>query len=659
MKRGRLSNKILIFCGIFAAALILCTCLAVGKLYWEKKMDEYSALAFSYARTAAQYIDGDRVAGYVETGEKDAYYQQVMDFLNATQMQTDLKYYCVIIPYENDLVYVWDADSVDGACPLGYREEYMEGGKETLDKAYCQNPPEEIWIVDDEDYGYIASAYSPIFDSSGQPVALVGVDLPMPEMQKTMLQFISVIILCIAAATVILAVVFSIYIRRKVASPIALLNTVTREMVSHLEQETDFEVQIHTGDEIEELADSFGQMTREVRDYIRRLETVTAEKERIGAELSVATQIQADMLPRIFPAFPQREEFDIYATMTPAKEVGGDFYDFFMVDDDHLMLVIADVSGKGIPAALFMVVAKTLLKNSAEQGLSPKEVFEKVNNQLCENNDEGMFVTVWMGLLEISTGKLTCTNAGHDDPIVIRGGKAEIIRQRHGLLMAQMEGIPYREQEIMLQPGDTIFVYTDGVSEATSVANELYGKDRILAALDRAAGKTPEEILAAVKADVDAFVGDAPQFDDITMLSVKMTEKTTPTLSELKTEPTLDNLYQVTGFVEDTLGELGVPMKTLMRINVAVDEIFANIVHYSGASECTVACGVQGNRAIVRFADNGTPYDPTDRPEMDTTLSLDERGEGGMGIHMVRKTMDTVRYENKDGYNVLTIEKSW
>ena len=659
MKRGRLSNKILIFCGIFAAALILCTCLAVGKLYWEKKMDEYSALAFSYARTAAQYIDGDRVAGYVETGEKDAYYQQVMDFLNATQMQTDLKYYCVIIPYENDLVYVWDADSVEGACPLGYREEYMEGGKETLDKAYCQNPPEEIWIVDDEDYGYIASAYSPIFDSSGQPVALVGVDLPMPEMQKTMLQFISVIILCIAAATVILAAVFSIYIRRKVASPIALLNTVTREMVSHLEQETDFEVQIHTGDEIEELADSFGQMTREVRDYIRRLETVTAEKERIGAELSVATQIQADMLPRIFPAFPKRDEFDIYATMTPAKEVGGDFYDFFMVDDDHLMLVIADVSGKGVPAALFMVIAKTLLKNSAEQGLSPKEVFEKVNNQLCENNDEGMFVTVWMGLLEISTGKLICANAGHDDPIVIRNGKAEIIRQRHGLLMAQMEGIPYREQEIMLQPGDTIFVYTDGVSEATSAANELYGKDRILAALDRAAGKTPEEILAAVKEDVDAFVGDAPQFDDITMLSVKMSEKTAPSLSELKTEPTVDNLYQVTGFVEDTLGELGVPMKTLMRINVALDEIFSNIAHYSGASECTVACGVQGNRAIVRFADNGTPYDPTARPEMDTTLSLDERGEGGMGIHMVRKTMDTVRYEYKDGKNMLTLEKAW
>jgi len=659
MKQRKLSTKIFAGYSIFAFFLIVCTCLALGSQFWTVKMEEYNNLAYSYSRTAARYIDGDRVLTYVEIGEKDAYYEQVMDFLNATQKETTLKYYYVFVPYEDDLVYVWDANNAEGACELGTHEDYMEGGKEAVERIFRQDPPEGISVVHDDVYGYIASAYSPIFNSAGEPVAVVGVDLSMPGIQKVLADFLLTIVICVAVVTVVAVLIFSSFIKRKVVEPIGILNGAAKGLVAHLENESHFSVDIHTGDEIEELAQSFGQMNMEVREYIHRLSVMTAEKERIGAELSVATQIQADMLPRIFPAFPSREEFDIYATMTPAKEVGGDFYDFFMVDDDHLMLVIADVSGKGVPAALFMVIAKTLLKNSAEQGMSPKEVFERVNDQLCENNDEGMFVTVWMGLLEISTGKLTCTNAGHDDPIVIRNGKPEVIQQRHGLLMAQMEGISYREQELLLQPGDTIFVYTDGVSEATSAANELYGKQRLLEALERASSGTPEEILAAVKADVDMFVGDAPQFDDITMLSLRIKEQTGAALTEMKTEPTIDALYQVTGFVEDTLSELGVPMKTLMRVNVAVDEMFSNIVHYSGASECTVACGVQCSRAIVRFTDNGTPYDPTKRVEMDTTLSLEERGDGGMGIHMVRKTMDVVKYQYRDGKNVLTMEKAW
>lgn len=654
--RRKLGTRILVGYGIVAFLLITLICFVVGQRYWTEKMREYNDLAYSYGDTAAQCIDADRILGYLETGERDDYYWQVMEFLEATLQNTDLEYYYVFVPREDIVEYVWSAEYHDS---LGMTDPYDQGGKERIEALFNGTLPREIVVTHHAEYGYLGTANVPVYNSSGEPVAVVGVDLSMPGILESLYRFITVIVLCVVAVVLGSMAVFYGFIKRNIIAPIAMLSTGAKSMADNLETGEVFRLDIHTGDEIEELSDSFCQMDAEVREYIQKLSVMTAEKERIGAELSVATQIQADMLPRIFPAFPKRDEFDIYATMTPAKEVGGDFYDFFMVDDDHLMLVIADVSGKGVPAALFMVIAKTLLKNSAEQGLSPKEVFEKVNNQLCENNDEGMFVTVWMGLLEISTGKLICANAGHDDPIVIRNGKAEIIRQRHGLLMAQMEGIPYREQEIMLQPGDTIFVYTDGVSEATSAANELYGKDRILAALDRAAGKTPEEILAAVKEDVDAFVGDAPQFDDITMLSVKMTEKIAPTLSELKTEPTLDSIYQVTGFVEDTLGELGVPMKTLMRINVALDEIFSNIAHYSGASECTVACGVQGNRAIVRFADNGTPYDPTDRPEMDTTLSLDERGEGGMGIHMVRKTMDTVRYEYKDGKNVLTLEKAW
>ena len=254
---------------------------------------------------------------------------------------------------------------------------------------------------------------------------------------------------------------------------------------------------------------------------IVRIAQVTAEKERIGAELNVATQIQASMLPCIFPAFPDRPEFDVYATMQPAKEVGGDFYDFFLVDEDHLALVIADVSGKGVPAALFMVIAKTLLKNSAQTGASPKEILEKVNNQLCENNDAEMFVTVWIGILQISTGKIVCANAGHEYPAIRHaGGCYELVKDKHGFVLAGMGGARYREYELQLKQGDGLYVYTDGVVEATNANQELYGTERMLAALNINPHAIPEEQLPAVKADIDSFVGDAPQFDDITMLGL-------------------------------------------------------------------------------------------------------------------------------------------
>ena len=240
-------------------------------------------------------------------------------------------------------------------------------------------------------------------------------------------------------------------------------------------------------------------------------------------ELNVATQIQADMLPSIFPAFPKRKEFDIYATMTPAKEVGGDFYDFFLIDDDHLAMVMADVSGKGVPAALFMVIAKTLIKNHAQLGeYSPSKVLMSANEQLCEGNKAELFVTVWLAILEISTGKGKAANAGHEHPALRRrDGKFELIEYRHSPAVATMEGIRFREHDFELHPGDSLFVYTDGVAEATDSHNELYGGERLIKALNKDPEASPKEMLANVKASVDEFVGEAPQFDDITMLGLK------------------------------------------------------------------------------------------------------------------------------------------
>ncbi len=244
------------------------------------------------------------------------------------------------------------------------------------------------------------------------------------------------------------------------------------------------------------------------------------------AELGVATHIQQSMLPSIFPAFPDHPEFDVYATMDPAKEVGGDFYDFFLVDNDHLALVVADVSGKGVPAALFMMISKNLIKNAAEAGLSPKDILGKVNNQLCENNEAEMFVTVWLGIIEISTGKMICANAGHEYPAICRkDGAFELFKDKHGMVLAGMENAKYREYELQINPGDRLFVYTDGVAEATDANIVLYGTDRMLNALNKKECPNCQAVLEALAEDIDLFVGKAPQFDDITMLCFEMRDK--------------------------------------------------------------------------------------------------------------------------------------
>ncbi len=278
-----------------------------------------------------------------------------------------------------------------------------------------------------------------------------------------------------------------------------------------------------TSDEIETLALAFDDLSKKTKAYIEQLTVITKEKERISTELELARKIQADMLPNIFPPFPERKEFDIYASMTPAKEVGGDFYDFFLIDDDHLGVVMADVSGKGVPAALFMMMSKMLINNFAMLGSSPAKVLEMANAVICQNNEEEMFVTTWFGVYEISTGKLTAASAGHEYPIIRKaGGDFEVYKDIHGFVLGGMEGLKYKEYELHFEKGDMLFLYTDGLPEATNAAEDMYELDRAVKALNDNKDRSLRELLDAVKADVDAFVGDADQFDDLTMLVLKI-----------------------------------------------------------------------------------------------------------------------------------------
>ena len=376
----------------------------------------------------------------------------------------------------------------------------------------------------------------------------MNVDISMNDVMADRMDFLRVVLFAILLAMVAACVILVLLVNRFVVNPI---NQVARAALQYVsdrrtsegrsastgvrristgedgeERSAISKLNIHTGDEIQALSEAIKTMELEINEYIQDLTTVTAEKERIGAELNVATQIQADMLPRIFPAFPEREEFDVYATMNPAKEVGGDFYDFFLVDDDHLAVVIADVSGKGVPAALFMVIAKTLIKNHAQNQEAPGTVFTQTNEQLCEGNDAGLFVTGWMGVLEISTGKFVYVNAGHNPPLLKRaGGTFEWLKSRPGFVLAGMEGVRYRENTLQLEPGDRLYLYTDGVTEATNSHEELFGDERLQNALNEYMDLPVEQFLPKIKECIDAFVGDADQFDDITMLALDYQSK--------------------------------------------------------------------------------------------------------------------------------------
>ena len=361
----------------------------------------------------------------------------------------------------------------------------------------------------------------PVKNSKGEVVAILCVQRPMSEINSARKNYLASVLL-FAALVVVLVSVFSLfYLRNKFLKPI---NKVSTEASRFAKENTKGEELgfISNYRELSELAGSIDTMETDMVKYMENLMSVTAEKQRISTELSLATRIQTAMLPHVFPPFPERTEFDIYASMNPAKEVGGDFYDFFLIDNDHLGLVMADVSGKGVPAALFMMASKIILQSCAMLGGSPAEILTKTNEAICSNNQEEMFVTVWLGILEISTGKLTAANAGHEYPVIRNaGGRFELFKDKHGFVIGGMSGAKYREYEIQMEPGSKLFLYTDGVPEATDADKNMFGTERMVDALNAEPEASPEGILKNVRSAVDSFVKEAEQFDDLTMLCIE------------------------------------------------------------------------------------------------------------------------------------------
>ena len=406
----------------------------------------------------------------------------------------------------------------------------------------------------------------------------------------------------------------------------------------------------------------FSSLSDDINSTVTTLKRYIAEAAaRIDKELEYAKQIQLSALPT---NFPEGEDYNIYAQMIAAKEVGGDFYDFYKLSDTTVAFLAADVSGKGIPAAMFMMTAKTIIKDLAESGMSVNDIFTKANAKLCENNESGMFVTAWMGILDLTTGQMQFANAGHNPPLIKRAnGEFEYLRTRAGFVLAGMEGVRYRAGELVLSPGDRLFLYTDGVPEATSTENKLYGEDRLLAFMNQNVSSEATEFLPALKANIDEFVGEAPQFDDITMLMFDYKPKQGGVHTMNKTFPAkVEALSDVLGFVDQTLESYECPMKIQTAICVAIEEVFVNVAHYAyGDGEGDMTLGIEfdteSREITFRMTDKGTPFDPLKKPDPDITLSAEEREIGGLGIFITKKTMDTVSYAYENGENVLTMIK--
>ena len=518
--------------------------------------NRYRTSAMDLAKTAASLVDAKSVAEYADKmmaiygqnpmyepstdQELEAYYRefdgiadeyysvmyQTLDSIKKNNGDVMYLYLFVLDPATHTGVYLIDVDDSEYACPMGTWDVIYEENYAVFDDPTIGFPA----YISNSDYGWLCSAGAPVYGTDGSVIAYAMIEVSMDEVMADRNAFLNDIMLIMAIATVALVLLFLWIINRSVVKPINSLAAAASSFVSDQKSEgaasAISKLHIRTSDEIQNLSESIKRMELDINQYIDDLESVTAEKERIGAELDIAKHIQASMLPCIFPAFPDRPEFDIYATMEPAKEVGGDFYDFFMVDERHLAIVMADVSGKGVPAALFMVIGKTLIKDHTTPGCDLGKVFTEVNQLLCESNSEELFITAFEGVLDLVTGEFVYVNAGHEMPFISKaGGDFEPYKIRAGFVLAGMEGMKYRAGAMVLEPGDKIFQYTDGVTEATNVNNELYGMDRLKAILDKTKTGTPNDILPAVKADIDEFVGEAPQFDDITMLCLEYRTK--------------------------------------------------------------------------------------------------------------------------------------
>lgn len=404
----------------------------------------------------------------------------------------------------------------------------------------------------------------------------------------------------------------------------------------------------------------------ELQESLDNLRRERSAKERMESELNIGREIQMSMLPLSFPAFPDRTDFDVHASLFPAREVGGDFYDLFLIDNQHFCFCVGDVSGKGVPSALFMAVTKTLIKSRAANDLSPASILSHVNTELSHRNESCMFVTIFLAILDLESGEMAYTNAGHNPPYLKRAG-GELVRldRRHGPIVGAAEGLAYREDSERLGPGDFVILYTDGVTEAMNVGGELYSEDRLLKLLSQQRSSSVEESVQEVVNDVWAYQGEAEQADDVTVMTVSYSGSSEDAESnrlELRAVNRLDEIGRINEAFNEFARQHGIPDAIRRKINLVFDELLNNIISYAYRDDdehsIEIVISLVNGRLVTSISDDGRAFNPFESEAPDTALSVDERPIGGLGVHLVRGVMDTVKYERRGKRNVVTLEKT-
>ena len=674
-----LTKKVLT--GVILSGLVLFIVLSIaGQVTFTKHFREnYDDHLRSIAIAAQECLDSDNFKQYLNTKERTASYERVKSILDGFVRNFDLNMIYVSVPESPDytkITYIYNPVNPKSRFhefPLGYQETYIQKDYNTSAKAVMEEGKIIVRHTLKTRSGSHITSMSPVYDSNGNIIAVLGAQKSIQEFVSSVRQYLAIISTVCLIFTLCFITIFTYLFNRGIIKPIIIVTKESDRFSSLWKDPAENLLNINNRDELGILAHSFYQMEKDMCTYIEDLKNVTAEKERISTELNVATKIQSDMLPKGYPAIPERTDFDLYATMEPAKEVGGDLYDYILLDQDHLLLIVGDVSGKGVPAALFMVVAKTLLDSHAIQKLSPQEIFSVTNNQLSGNNESGMFVTCWLGILEFSTGELKYVNAGHPAPVLFHDGEYKFLDTKPNFVLGGMEGLPYKEHTIHLDKGDRLFVYSDGVTEATNAQEQLFGDQNLLYALKNTKNLNSRDVIKEVRNQIDGFVKEAEQFDDITMLNF-IWHKEESTLNpgstdseELSTTVSVPaseaNLIAVNNFINSHLEPYDIPVGLQTKIELVVEELFVNIAKYAykdNTGTVQIDCHVSQNPNVLHltFKDSGIPFNPLAKEDPDVTLSAEEREIGGLGIFLTKKYMDTIDYQYENKMNVLTLTKN-
>ena len=638
-------------------ALALCVGISVFSALssWNSYTDFYWQKSLETAELAASFVDGDRIASYLETGERDEAYHELLDILTDIKRASGMRYLYIFVPGEHSFTYVMEAalkgEDLSLIGQMGDVYEYTELEYENLvPDVQAGRSSIKKHLTDGNIYGAGVSAWAPVFDSNGNVTAMVEADTALTVVVDALTEWLLSMVLVSVGIVFAGVLCMGLAARRMVSEPLKKLTRRAQEFAAG-DSLALYKSDIRTGDEMQALSEAFAQMAGDLDRYTKRLTAVAAEKERQATELSLATDIQASMLPK---AIAGREEFAVFAMTQSAKEIGGDFYDFFLCDDDHLCVVTADVSSRGIPAALFMVIAKTTIKNQLLAGGPVAQSASVLNKRLYGGGSAGLTVSAFIGVLELSTGLLSYVNAGQKTPPMVmrKGGSCEPLKGQAMSPLAEMENVTYRAMELRLRQGDRLLLYTDGVPGAKNPDGVILGEERFKGVLNTARMRSlaAEEAVRAICAEIAIYEDGAEHSDDITVLALDY-RKGDKARAEISVKARAEAYPQAQRFLKAQLEANGISGAFYAALSVALEEAFVLCAsRVSGRDELIVRCAVASGRRDVELT---LLYGGLAESPLQPRTTAD-----GDAIDYIKRSLDSVEYRFADGKNNLILRKT-